>query len=644
MNIDTADMSVARQFEVYGPDNSSFQMGDTGQPDFDFNTAPVNLNFTPSPAPRPATQRQPRRRVSTSATGARAQGRFRPPVLDTRSVAAPAVAMQRTRSSQAIHPQYPAEQFSINPNFFVGNVTIPDLPWWSQPPFANVTPEYPVNYTFANNQICKTRRPHTVADPCQDANRMADTSSPMEPQPSVLHELRGQQDDYLMNTTGGATIESVTPTSSQQNFQLKVTPPENEGTPDEAKLTRLVVDEIHKFVDQIQKSKSDKAESSLPVEDIVSHFKLSLRSVGSAESSSVSRFTGEADNESAISKTSPISKEGPHICPVCSKTTNRASELKKHIQRHEKPFGCTQDGCQKSFGSKSDWIRHEERCENNKHQQQDFWRCLECRDVLCRDVKQYVRHMSEVHSITALENTRYDPRWRRIARNYQGPFWCGFCNMVIPHHKQGRDAINFRFDHIAEHFTKDKMKIRNWIELSGHGKTKEARSQGAQAPLPPAAALVMDKDDDNTLAPESEGVGTQSCSPDPRVGLGDQVFFPSSQPSSMDIEDLNVLEHFSFNGQFQDLQQKLTGQMSTTTMTLQAPGHSKAMYAYPARATRRQRQHHQQCHKPMQERAQSVTCCQCEVSANVSLSKFCINCPHEFCPACEYKGAPKEDR
>ncbi|KIV85733.1 hypothetical protein PV11_01394 [Exophiala sideris] len=639
MDIDNSNMSVAEQFQAYAANNSMSPLGNAVQHDFISSSQSFDLGLNP-------TQRHQRRRVSTSAAGSAPHAQFPLPALDTTNVAAFSTSMQRTRSSQAYCPQYSdAGHFPSYTHPYVGYVSVADPPWPNMEPLLlNSRPVHPVKYAVANDQIHKIKGPHTVADPYLDVNRMADIPSPQEPQPSVLNELRGQQDDYLMNTTGGVTSEVTTSISP---IQVKVTPPENESKQGEAgktKFEKVIVDEVLKFVQEIEKSKPDNASSSLPaVEEILSLFRLGSRSVSSVGSSSVSRITG-ADTESAVSKTSPISREGVHVCPVCLKTKNRPSDLKKHMQRHAKPYGCTHDGCyDKTFGSKSDWQRHEQKC-TNMHRQQECWRCLNCQDVY-GDQGEYIRHMMNLHSIKKVENTPHSPRLQRIARNYEGPFWCGFCGKIVllPQDKQGVEAFNLRSDHIANHFTKEKRNIKDWIELTGHGKTKELLSKEGQGQNPPFAT-AMQEEDDSIFSPEFESAGTQSSLSVESEVLGEQVFYPQSQPSSLDIVGFNGHQQFHFNGQFETLQQHktMTSQLETSTATLQAPGQMNPMYAH-ADPARQKRHHHQQPRKPTQQLAESVECCECEVPANVRLSKICINCGHDFCLRCTYRGPPKDD-
>ncbi|RWA07760.1 hypothetical protein EKO27_g7355, partial [Xylaria grammica] len=59
-----------------------------------------------------------------------------------------------------------------------------------------------------------------------------------------------------------------------------------------------------------------------------------------------------------------------HLCSTCGKIFPRKCELKKHEKRHEKPYGCTMPGCERRFGSKNDWKRHE----NTQHPMSETWR------------------------------------------------------------------------------------------------------------------------------------------------------------------------------------------------------------------------------------------------------------------------------
>ena len=45
--------------------------------------------------------------------------------------------------------------------------------------------------------------------------------------------------------------------------------------------------------------------------------------------------------------------------------------IRKHMKRHERPYGCTFLACNKTFGSKNDWKRHE----NSQHFHLETWRC-----------------------------------------------------------------------------------------------------------------------------------------------------------------------------------------------------------------------------------------------------------------------------
>lgn len=92
------------------------------------------------------------------------------------------------------------------------------------------------------------------------------------------------------------------------------------------------------------------------------------------------------------------------------------------MKRHDRPYGCTFSTCNKAFGSKGDWKRHE----NSQH--------ISRKTVRADEVK--------------------------------GDFWCGFCAKLIDF-KEGRVAWDERFDHIDDHFMGrrglPKQGIQDWV-------------------------------------------------------------------------------------------------------------------------------------------------------------------------------------
>lgn len=96
----------------------------------------------------------------------------------------------------------------------------------------------------------------------------------------------------------------------------------------------------------------------------------------------------------------------------CNNTDDR-----KHVARHERPFGCTYETCTKKFGSKNDWKRHE--------------------------------HTQHFH-------------------NSFPSFWCGFCQQHIPVDRMDTKPWEARSDHVSIHYRKG-MRVDSWVLADGHG-------------------------------------------------------------------------------------------------------------------------------------------------------------------------------
>ncbi|CAG8949971.1 hypothetical protein HYFRA_00004303 [Hymenoscyphus fraxineus] len=172
------------------------------------------------------------------------------------------------------------------------------------------------------------------------------------------------------------------------------------------------------------------------------------------------------------------------------------TKYRKHMKRHERPYGCTFLSCGKTFGSKNDWKRHE----NSQHFQIETWRCDgslpeggPCSKV-CYRRQSFLDHLKKDHplppssplstssaSTSALSTSssimEEDEPYReklescRIGRNSQDRFWCGFCVQLIDLKKKGLDAWTERFDHIDDHFMGrgkfEKLGIRDWVPVDG---------------------------------------------------------------------------------------------------------------------------------------------------------------------------------
>ena len=160
-----------------------------------------------------------------------------------------------------------------------------------------------------------------------------------------------------------------------------------------------------------------------------------------------------------------------------ARTTINAPLNRKHMNRHLKPFGCTQDGCNKVFGSKSDWKIHE----NTKHHQLECWKCNITKasgtDAGSICGKRFFRKWDFINHLKALHRNIGDHVQYQIVvdchipKYHEGafwsgfrPFWCGFCKKAVKLHPEVDTAWNLRFDHIARHFEEDNLRVKDaWI-------------------------------------------------------------------------------------------------------------------------------------------------------------------------------------
>ncbi|CBX95699.1 hypothetical protein LEMA_P028510.1 [Plenodomus lingam JN3] len=148
------------------------------------------------------------------------------------------------------------------------------------------------------------------------------------------------------------------------------------------------------------------------------------------------------------------------VCPFlkCGFAVARNCDLRKHMKRHERPYGCTYPKCYKRFGAKSDYKRHE----NSQHPQLEAWRCSQVDGI-------------DQHKELSAEEIQGHLVKDRMAKNGQERFWCGFCNAMIELQQKRNAAWNERFDHIVDHFDKEKRSIHDWICVEENKTKKELR-------------------------------------------------------------------------------------------------------------------------------------------------------------------------
>lgn len=116
------------------------------------------------------------------------------------------------------------------------------------------------------------------------------------------------------------------------------------------------------------------------------------------------------------------------------------------MKRHGRPYGCTSLSCDKKFGSKSDWRRHE----NSQHIVLEMWACDQCsRAYHRREV--FKDHLMTDHDLRDEGELSLKLEDCRVDRNSNTKFWCGFCEKVIQ--ASTSPALgNDRYDHIEDHF------------------------------------------------------------------------------------------------------------------------------------------------------------------------------------------------
>ncbi|RFU33116.1 hypothetical protein B7463_g3224, partial [Scytalidium lignicola] len=207
------------------------------------------------------------------------------------------------------------------------------------------------------------------------------------------------------------------------------------------------------------------------------------------------------------------------ICPTCKKFKGRPSELKKHMKRHERPWGCTFRDCTREFGSKNDWKRHE----NSQHFQVETWRCNEERPgggdcaKVCYRRKSFQDHLKTAHQITDEEEITSRLEKCRIGRNCQARFWCGFCRELVDLKKRGLEAWTERFDHIDDHFMGRKgsevKSIQDWVNVDG---------------VKPRGESLYAQDENETLE-RVDPMGEEKESMTPAEGSSAQATIPTDE-------------------------------------------------------------------------------------------------------------------
>ena len=249
----------------------------------------------------------------------------------------------------------------------------------------------------------------------------------------------------------------------------------------------------------------------------------------------ISNLIKQSGSQAGAPRPRRPSKEDPTNklqCEHCDALLSRSCDLKKHMKRHTKPYGCTYPKCHKRFGAKSDWKRHE----NSQHFQLESFRCCLPLPSLAASVNTpraqctgfyqrpelFREHLVKDHKITPSDQMEEMIKRRRIGKNGQGQFWCGFCGThgeIVKLKERRNAAWDERFDHIDYHFSKDKRGIEEWVCVEA-GKRKGDVMRD------------MDKtnfDDDEDGVGETDDTNSPPDEPQATVGRAMAVFPPSAQ-------------------------------------------------------------------------------------------------------------------
>ncbi|KAL8419084.1 hypothetical protein RB594_002331 [Gaeumannomyces avenae] len=311
------------------------------------------------------------------------------------------------------------------------------------------------------------------ADPNHDAFVDLDEDRASDCQPTDPHDDQDLPDEDDSSVTNPETEPRSIPTISLEEVAQEPVPSPiaesvlriSRPTPSEGHSTGAMVPlELENLLKQLEETDGPRT-----LDKILEKFGYEK----SGSSSSKSKKSSCSNNSGG---------SGPSVvCKFqnCGASFHRECELRKHMKRHDRPYGCTFKACTKRFGSKSDWKRHE----NSQHSPVDVWKCDEyarplpgrspneqrCGKV-CYRRETFKAHLQREHGFDVSLSTGNAPRvaaklasCRRGEQDCKSAFWCGFCvRRVDAVENDGRGTE--RFNHIDAHLSGRNMKIRHFDE------------------------------------------------------------------------------------------------------------------------------------------------------------------------------------
>lgn len=504
--------------------------------------------------------------------------------------------------------------------------------------------------------------------------------------PDSAEVLAGMDDtDLPLDTSPGISLSTETPLTPISVPRVTVDEQEDEEVNNDKivqKVSAASAEDIKAFlVGHLSKSKdasmiSSVSDASLPIKMLLK----SLSSRGSRSLASISEVSYQKPDDQAAGH--PTVRGRGVQCHICGKIKPRPSDLKKHLQRHEKLFGCVIDGCDKSFGSKNDWKRHEQ----THPEQQECYRCAgthHCNGAACFKVFYHGEASYRDHlKLCGVNNIDAMVLARKIPALNQGRFWCGFCNDIVDSKTYGHEALNVRLSHIDKHYRGgEKRNAKDWRELAGENLTKTDIQR-----------KNMDKKFDLHSSQQKtagfSSVASQSSHESAPVSYSS---YDSSLPftgSSAKRPRTNPEQFHSAQRQSQLLQRQVShsnpqqqrpntmhrprsvslvhqqhpmrrSASSASQMLLPAQpqdekqiGFKQDLHARHGRSKQEQQQTQpvardgsppRSYNDQGQEIARFATCCQCRTSFELGLMRFCFTCNHTRCSDCKTTRLPQMD-
>ncbi|KAL2017638.1 hypothetical protein VTK56DRAFT_1906 [Thermocarpiscus australiensis] len=312
----------------------------------------------------------------------------------------------------------------------------------------------PENFQICSQEVIQLEADETPGSYQEDGRTeqeevesvMPDDMSVDEPDQDVASELQDSDADGG-DLRGNLTDEQRKPSSdfNADNFRT------NEIRTKPSQTERVLGTDTSRPVDLDDETRASAIIQSLMTKGLLDKI---LIKVGYQKSEE----TETKDQKLPASSSVPSENNRIITCNDCNKPFRRPCELKKHQKRHEKPYACTFAKCDRRFGSKNDWKRHE----SSQHFQLEIWRCAEktangpdnekeCGKV-CHRRESLKSHLERDHDIRDESDLEKKLAECRMGRNFESRFWCGFCQKTIEPTGTGGPAHSERFDHIDDHF------------------------------------------------------------------------------------------------------------------------------------------------------------------------------------------------